>query len=171
MVGSLVLFDANIWHSRTLTDWVILLHLESDAKQEPAFYPQWTEDILAEARHNLRKRNPIHSSNALDQRFDYIHEVLRDYKISNFEIRTPDQFLVRVFNAHPEACLAVAIKQQKYWMSKEGRNSSSTVNLPVQLQRADCPEFATIVRQLLLHIEILCPVPPDVCDRRKNAVV
>ena len=39
-----VLLDANIWYSRTLTDWFFLIYLDSE---RPPFLILWSEDILA----------------------------------------------------------------------------------------------------------------------------
>ena len=50
-----VLLDANIWYSRTLTDWFFLIYLSSE---RPPFLILWSEDILAEAHYHLRKTIP-----------------------------------------------------------------------------------------------------------------
>lgn len=48
-----VIVDANVWYSRTLRDWVLMLELE----QAP-YKTYWTEDILAEAMFHLRRAHP-----------------------------------------------------------------------------------------------------------------
>lgn len=48
-----VIVDANVWYSRTLRDWVLMLELE----QAP-YKTYWTEDILAEAMYHLRRDHP-----------------------------------------------------------------------------------------------------------------
>lgn len=48
-----VLVDANVWYSRTLRDWVLMLELE----QAP-FKTYWTEDIVAETIYHLRRDHP-----------------------------------------------------------------------------------------------------------------
>ncbi|MEU0543635.1 PIN domain-containing protein [Nocardia sp. NPDC005978] len=50
-----VLADANILYSRTLRDWVCLLHQHSEGSM---FTVCWTEDIMAETVYHLRKKNP-----------------------------------------------------------------------------------------------------------------
>jgi len=49
-----VLLDANVLVSRTLRDWVLLLQ----ARAGGMFATCWTEDILAETIHAVRRRNP-----------------------------------------------------------------------------------------------------------------
>ena len=83
-----MLFDANVWYSRTLTDWFLQLFQVSISDGTPAFYPQWTEDILAEARYNLRRSKPYAPSGALDARFDKIRTGLSDWRIKDYAVFT-----------------------------------------------------------------------------------
>lgn len=76
-----VLIDANIVYSRTLLDWISLLCLRGNM-----FEVFWTEDVLAEARYNLRKDKPEISDGYLTQRFDRIRDLFPDGRISGFDI-------------------------------------------------------------------------------------
>lgn len=76
-------FDANIWVSRTLTDWVCLVGLE----KSPGIYDiLWSEDVFAEALNNLREMNRAHSSNALENRFQRLRDSAPRGKVEGFEI-------------------------------------------------------------------------------------
>lgn len=48
-----VVVDANVWFSRTLRDWVLMLELHGGP-----YKTYWTEDILAEAAYHLRRKYP-----------------------------------------------------------------------------------------------------------------
>ncbi|GHD07558.1 PIN domain-containing protein [Zhihengliuella salsuginis] len=50
-----VLVDANVLYSRTLRDWIALL---STSPAGELFACRWTEDIMAEAIHAIRKARP-----------------------------------------------------------------------------------------------------------------
>ena len=50
-----VFVDANVWFSRTLRDWIGMLYTTPDT---PSFVVHWSEDVLAELIHHLRKRHP-----------------------------------------------------------------------------------------------------------------
>lgn len=99
MANQSVLVDANIWVSRTLSDWLFALYRVGAT---PMFHIQWTEDILAEARYRLRRINPEASSGALDFRFDHIRDALKYQRIDRFEVLDkshPDRFDWHVINA------------------------------------------------------------------------
>lgn len=81
-----VLFDANVWYSRTLTDWCFLLFLGSDKDVEPPFFPAWTEDIVAEAQYHLRRNNPHAPVGAISKRFKRIRGALAEWEISGFAV-------------------------------------------------------------------------------------
>jgi predicted nucleic acid-binding protein len=49
-----VFVDANVWFSRTLRDWFGMLYTTPDS---PPFVAHWTEDVLAEVIHHLRKEH------------------------------------------------------------------------------------------------------------------
>lgn len=56
MTGSqIVLIDSNVLYSRTLRDWVALLHSKSKGS---VFRARYTEDIMAEVIYNLRRDHP-----------------------------------------------------------------------------------------------------------------
>ncbi|GMA19864.1 PIN domain-containing protein [Arsenicicoccus piscis] len=50
-----VFVDANVLYSRTLRDWLFLMALETSP---PPYGVYWSEDVLAEVVHNLRKSYP-----------------------------------------------------------------------------------------------------------------
>lgn len=50
-----VFVDANVLYSRTLRDWLFLMALETSP---PPYGVYWSEDVLAEVVHNLRKSHP-----------------------------------------------------------------------------------------------------------------
>lgn len=50
-----VFVDSNVLYSRTTRDWLGLLYTESDS---PPFTVCWTEDVLADVIHHLRKNHP-----------------------------------------------------------------------------------------------------------------
>lgn len=51
-----ILPDASVLFSRTLRDWILMIHLQS---VQPLYYVYSTEDILAEVVANLRARRPM----------------------------------------------------------------------------------------------------------------
>lgn len=53
--SQIVLVDANVLFSRTLRDWVALLHIKSKGS---VFRARYTEDIMAEVIHSLRRTHP-----------------------------------------------------------------------------------------------------------------
>jgi predicted nucleic acid-binding protein len=56
MTGSqIVLIDSNVLYSRTLRDWVALLHSKSKGS---VFRARYTEDIMAEVIYRLRRNHP-----------------------------------------------------------------------------------------------------------------
>lgn len=81
-----VLFDANVWYSRTLTDWCFLLFLASDEGGASLFLPVWTEDIIAEAQYHLRRNNPHAPEGAISKRFKRIRGALAEWEISGFAV-------------------------------------------------------------------------------------
>ncbi|AIT61962.1 PIN domain-containing protein [Corynebacterium doosanense] len=94
-----VLVDANIWVSRTLSDWMFAFYRAGDT---PLFDIQWTEDILTEARYRLRKNNPAAPSRPLDFRFDHIRNALKYQRIQGYDILDqghPDEGDWHVVNA------------------------------------------------------------------------
>lgn len=68
-IGQTVVFvDANVWFSRTLRDWLGMLYTVPDI---PPFVVHWSEDVLAEVIHHLRKKHPhwsgAHIANVRDR--------------------------------------------------------------------------------------------------------
>lgn len=53
-VPSRILVDANVLHSRTLRDWILLI----ESNGSGIFSTLWTEDIMVETLKSIRVRNP-----------------------------------------------------------------------------------------------------------------
>ncbi len=80
---SRVLPDANVFFSRTLTDWISLPRAMSNP---PIYEVCWTEDILAEARYTIRRRYPGHPDGPLTRRFDRIRREFPIGRIDGFDV-------------------------------------------------------------------------------------
>lgn len=80
-----VLVDANVLFSRTLRDWVLLIHLETDP---PMYRLYWTEDILAEVVSSLRECYPMHDAAQIGGVRTRIVQSLPDGEIADFVIDT-----------------------------------------------------------------------------------
>lgn len=127
-----VLVDANVWVSRTLSDWVFSFYR---AGVTPMFEIQWTEDIQAEARYRLRRINPESASRALDFRFNHIREALRHQRIDRYDIvdRThPDPFDWHVVNAAIQGQSDYLVTDDKIFQQL-GNND----DLPFEVHTAD----------------------------------
>lgn len=74
-----VFVDANVLFSKTLMDWLFLLHQANGNM----FQVHTTEDVLAETIANMRKRKPGAPGYATSRRLELIRdsltEVIRDY--------------------------------------------------------------------------------------------
>jgi predicted nucleic acid-binding protein len=75
--------DANVWYSRTLRDWLGMLYTTPDA---PPFVVHWSEDVLAELIHGLRKEHPTWSGAKITR--------VRDLLAGTFEAGRVDDFTV-----------------------------------------------------------------------------
>lgn len=51
---SIVFMDANVWFSRTLRDWIAMLYV---TPASPPYDVRWSEDVLAEVLHSLRRQH------------------------------------------------------------------------------------------------------------------
>lgn len=50
-----VFVDSNVFYSRTMRDWIGLLYVTGET---PPFHVLWSEDVLADVLHHLRKKHP-----------------------------------------------------------------------------------------------------------------
>lgn len=67
---------------------------------------------------------------------------------SHYEVHAPDDFFVLVDDSAPDIVRAVVLKQQHYWLRRQGR-----ANLPQTLIAAGCHHFADRVRNHLQDID------------------
>lgn len=91
-----VLIDANVLFSRTLRDWVALLH---SSPAGDVFEGRWTEDIMAETIRSLRRKYPILSGGQLAQVRDGIEAAFEGGRVTQYEI-DPDFPGSDEFDAH-----------------------------------------------------------------------
>ncbi|WP_233506817.1 PIN domain-containing protein [Jiangella anatolica] len=75
--------DANVLYSKTLRDWLIMIQLES---RGGLYELCWTEDILAEAIYQYRRRHPNVPGGVITQIRDSIAGSLAGARIDDFEI-------------------------------------------------------------------------------------
>jgi predicted nucleic acid-binding protein len=78
-----VFVDACVWHSRTLRDWLGVLYTTADSAPFAVF---WSEDVLAEVVHGLRRRHPDWPGRRITE--------LRDRVARTFENGRVDDFVV-----------------------------------------------------------------------------
>ena len=78
-----VFVDANVWYSRTLRDWLGMLYTTPDT---PPFVVHWSEDVLAELIHGLRKQHPTWAGAKITR--------VRDLLAGTFEAGRVDDFAV-----------------------------------------------------------------------------
>ena len=83
-VTSRILVDANVLYSRTLRDWLLLIQSETPGM----FRTCWTEDILAETVHHIRRNNPLLDGGAVT--------VVRDRMVAAMSERI-EAFVVKEF--------------------------------------------------------------------------
>ncbi|MGC4175663.1 MAG: PIN domain-containing protein [Demequina sp.] len=76
-----MLVDANVLASRTLRDWILMLQVQASGM----FTTCWTEDILAETIHAMRKRNPAVAGSSITQVADTMRQVMGE-RIDAFEV-------------------------------------------------------------------------------------
>jgi len=83
--GTAVVFvDSNVLYSKTLLDWLALIYVSNTS--EPPYVVHWSDDVMAEAMHHLRKANPGWSGGQiarfrerLEETFEVGH--VRDYAV------------------------------------------------------------------------------------------
>lgn len=139
-----VLLDANIWYSRTLTDWFFLIYLDSE---RPPFLILWSEDILAEAHFHLRKNNPSLPSGTIDKRFERIRGILKNGRIKDYEIGDrshPDEGDWHVINAAISGHAGYLITNDKKFVSLDPDT------LPFEIHNAD--SFLTMLADSNPHL-------------------
>ncbi|MCR6689073.1 PIN domain-containing protein [Cellulomonas sp.] len=78
-----VFVDANVWFSRTLRDWIGLLYVTPD---EPLFVVHWSEDVLAELIHHLRKKHPTWPGRRISSIRDQLAGTFEAGRVEAFEI-------------------------------------------------------------------------------------
>lgn len=78
-----VLVDANVLVSRTLRDWLLLLQIEAPGM----FATCWTEDILAETVHGIRRRNRHADGGAITQVADTLRATMSE-RIDGFAVES-----------------------------------------------------------------------------------
>jgi predicted nucleic acid-binding protein len=77
-----VLVDANVWVSRNLRDWVCALYVHSDAM----FTVVWTEDILAETLHAVRRLYPDLEGGKIAHVRESIVGIFKDGQVRDFTV-------------------------------------------------------------------------------------
>lgn len=89
---SRVFVDANVWYSRVLRDWLGLLYTLPD---DPPFTVLWSEDVLAELIHNLRRRHTTWEGARITGIRDRLTETFSVGRVANFTVdgsyRGPDE--------------------------------------------------------------------------------
>lgn len=87
-----VFVDANVWFSRTLRDWIGILYTTPD---NPPFVVHWTEDVLAELLHHLRKCHPDWPGSRITS--------IRDRLAGTFEAGRVEEFVIDSTYQGPDA--------------------------------------------------------------------
>ncbi|MFT4044892.1 MAG: PIN domain-containing protein [Gordonia sp. (in: high G+C Gram-positive bacteria)] len=121
---SRVLVDANVWYSRTLTDWVSKLSAFSGM-----YTVLWTEDVLAEARYHLRKDKPDVGDGPLTTRFDRIRDLFPEGRVSGYEITDkehPDRHDWHVVSAAISAKADYLLTSDKKFMDLQNHSAVDT---------------------------------------------
>lgn len=78
-----VFVDANVWYARTLRDWIGMLYVTHDSSP---FVVHWTEDVMAELIHGLRKQHPEWSGAKIGQVRELICGTFEAGRVGDFEI-------------------------------------------------------------------------------------
>jgi hypothetical protein len=76
-----VLPDANVWYSKTLRDWLLLIEVSGGP-----YTTCWTEDILAEALYHLRRRHPDWDGARIADVRDKVVRAAEGGRISDFVV-------------------------------------------------------------------------------------
>lgn len=79
-----VLVDANVLVSRTLRDWLLQLCLVTNGDM---FEVKWTEDIMAEVIHTIRRRNPDIHGGSISNLRQKIERILPHGKVTQYQVR------------------------------------------------------------------------------------
>lgn len=87
-----VFVDANVWYSRTRRDWLGMLYTIPEV---PPFQVHWTEDVMAEVLHSLRKAHPDWDGRRLTG--------IRDRLAGTFEAGRVDDFMIDGTYKGPDA--------------------------------------------------------------------
>lgn len=105
--GGGVFVDSNVFYSRTQRDWLGLMHTRPD--HLPPFAVRWTEDVLADVIHHLRKQRPNAPGAAMAAIRDRIAATFETGRVTDFVIdgsyRGPDPHDAHV-HAAAVACRA-----------------------------------------------------------------
>ncbi|TVU61951.1 PIN domain-containing protein [Paenarthrobacter nitroguajacolicus] len=86
-----------------------------------------------------------------------------------YEIYEPDDFLVLVDDAAPQAVRAVTESQLRYYHQK--CSSDEGVDLPLRLKKAEAPKFAARVREHLQHMDMKILAPHEPMESEEDASV
>lgn len=78
-----VFVDANVLYSRTLRDWLALLHLRSPGDVYAVY---WTEDVLAETIYRLRRKHPDWDGAKITSVRDLIVRTFEGGRVDDFKI-------------------------------------------------------------------------------------
>lgn len=81
--NQVVFVDANVWFSRTLRDWIGMLYV---TPATAPFEVRWTEDVLAEVIHSLRRQHPDWDGRRITK--------VRDHIARTFEVGRVEDFVV-----------------------------------------------------------------------------
>ncbi len=84
-LGKHVVFvDSNVLYSRTTADWLGLLYTESG--DAPPFTVCWTEEILADVIHHLRKNHPTWDGAKIARIHDRYAETFEVGRVTDFTV-------------------------------------------------------------------------------------
>lgn len=96
---TLALPDANVLHSRTLRDWLLLL---KDTSEGGMFQAAYTEDILAETMYRIRRNNSHLTGNQITTIRDQITTTM-DLRIEDYPSGQDAQQIADPFDRHIHA--------------------------------------------------------------------
>lgn len=78
-----VLVDANVLYSKTLRDWLALIYLSGDGEIYEVY---WTEDIVTEALHSLRRDHPTWDGRKINKVRQQITSTFEGGRVEDFVI-------------------------------------------------------------------------------------
>lgn len=96
---TLALPDANVLHSRTLRDWLMLLRDESRGDM---FRLAYTEDIMAETMYHIRRSNPDLDGGVITAAHDNMIKVM-DVRIEDYPSGQDATIITDTFDRHIHA--------------------------------------------------------------------